>query len=122
MERQKRTGRWARLTLLNLEEVDSALADELRLVDAHDVTGVGEDLDLAARDVPRALRSSGRASDQPVLPAEDDQGGRLDHPKLSARDGERLPGPRLALAHDPHPRTELAIHALALTQGPEDDP
>jgi aryl-alcohol dehydrogenase-like predicted oxidoreductase len=69
------------------------LPDDVRLVDAHDVTGLGQDLDLTARDGLRALRCSGGASDQAILSAEDDQGWRLDRPQLPARDADRLPNP-----------------------------
>lgn len=93
----------------------------LRLVDAHDVTGLGQDLDLTARDGLRALRCSGGAPGQAILSAEDDQGWRFDRPQLPARDADRLPNPCLALPHQPHPGAELVIHALALTQGTEDD-
>jgi hypothetical protein len=103
-----------RLDVLSPQEVGDALPDQLWLVDAHDVTGARESLDLAVRDVPRALRRSGRAPDEPILPAEDDEGGCFDQTKLSARDAEGLPGLRLSLLHDQHPGTKLAIHALAL--------
>jgi membrane protein len=78
--------------------------------------------ELAVRNIPRAPRCGGRAADEPILASEDDQGGRLDRPKLAVREVEGLPGLRLALAHDQHPGPELAIHALALAQGAEDDP
>jgi hypothetical protein len=66
-----------RLALLGLQEVGDTFPDELWLVEAHDASCLGEDLDLAVRDVPGALRCGGCAADEPVLLAEDDEGGRL---------------------------------------------
>jgi hypothetical protein len=37
-----------------VQELDDAVADELWLVDAHDVTGAGKDLDLASGDIAAA--------------------------------------------------------------------
>jgi hypothetical protein len=62
------------------QKVNDACTDELRLIHAHEVTRIRQDLDLAARDVPSAFRGGGRAPDQPILSTKDDQGPRLDHP------------------------------------------
>src|SRR5829696_6372489 len=85
------------------------------------MTRIGEDLDLAVRNVPGPFRRSASPPNQSVFSAEDDQGRRLDPPQLSAWDVDRLPNSRLALSHDPHPWPELPIDPLALPQGPEDN-
>jgi hypothetical protein len=62
------------LWLSSSEELDGAGADELWLVDVHDVARSGEDLDFAVGDLPRALGCGRRAADESVPRAEEQQG------------------------------------------------
>src|SRR5512132_1159158 len=105
-----------------MKEFDDALADELGLVDAHDVAGIRQDFDLASGDVALGASFGWRnVSDQPVLAAEEHQRRRRDLAKLSGREVERLTDSSFGVSHDPHPWTEPAVHCLALTQRSSDD-